>query len=162
MRDQPERCCMALAAFLIVSGCSHRTPSVQRFVTAPSPAFPKTTISPNPEVTFSRQPQAMAAPAPSYAPEGPIIYRVSATPEIARAGDTIVWKVRTTRDVVTVSANAFGVTIPLQRRGPGQFGTAFQIPAGMPAFFRGTYSVGIEARNQAGIRATSQISLRLL
>jgi hypothetical protein len=92
----------------------------------------------------------------------PAIYFASAAPTVARAGDTIVWRVRTSRDVVMVSANAFGVTIPFQRRGPGQFGTAFQIPAGMPAFFRRTYWVGIEARNAAGAKATSRLSLRLI
>ena len=101
-----------------------------------------------------------ARPAPT--PAGPLIYFASAAPKVARAGDTIVWNVRTTNDVVAVNASAFGVTIPLQRRAPGQFGTAFQIPASMPGFFRRTYFVGIEARNAAGAKATARLSLRLI
>ena len=91
----------------------------------------------------------------------PAIYSVSATPKVARAGDTIVWKVRTSNDVTSVSASATGFTIPLQRQAPGRFGTTFEIPAMMPPFFRGTYLIGIDARNAAGIKATSHLTLRV-
>jgi hypothetical protein len=31
----------------------------------------------------------------------------------------------------------------------------------MPPFFRGTYLIGIDARNAAGIKATSHLTLRV-
>jgi len=104
----------------------------------------------------------IAATSPAQRPQlGPAIYSVSASPTVARAGDTIVWNVRTSADVTAVSANATGFTIPLQRRGPGRFGTTFDIPSIVPPFFRGTYAIRIVARNAAGATVTSHLSMRL-
>lgn len=102
----------------------------------------------------------LVSPAPS-APLATTIYLVSATPRIAHAGETIVWKVRTSLDVRTVTASVTGFAIPLQRLGPGRFETTFQLPPAMPPIFRGTYDVTIEARKAAGAKATSHISLQV-
>jgi hypothetical protein len=119
---------------------------------------------PKPRVTTARLaivPHVAVRAQSRPSPLVPTIYSVSATPTVARAGDTIVWKVRTSNDVTSVNASATGFTIPLQRRAPGHFGTTFEIPAMMPPFFRGTYLIGIEARNAAGIKATSRLTLRV-
>ena len=72
-----------------------------------------------------------------------------------------MWNVRTSLDISAVTASVTGFAIVLQRSGPGRFTTRFDLPANMPPIFRGTYDVAIEARNAAGAKATSHISLQV-
>ena len=92
---------------------------------------------------------------------GPEIYAVAARPTTVRAGETVGFSARTSLDVVSVNAKAMGVTIPLQKHGPGWFMASFPIPAEMPGFMRRTYGVSIEAEDAKG-RKEGQNSLRSL
>jgi hypothetical protein len=160
----------ALVAGLILFGAAcTRQASVQERTVQPTAAAVRQHATPRPESTRATilptsvpSPERTVEPAasPTVAP-GPAIYSVSATPKIARAGDTIVWNVRTSGDVTAVDAKATGFTIPLARQGPGRFSTAFVIPGAMPPIFRGTYNVEIEARTASGKKARSQLSLRI-
>ena len=153
--------CLIVAFSALVAGCA-RTPAVTREAARPHPSpLPQHTSTPKPAEPLAPGPATAVPAAPTSAPTGPAIYFVSAEPKVARAGDTIVWKVRTSADITSANASAFGVTIPLQRRAAGNFRTTFQIPAGMPAFFRRTYTIAITARNAAGNTATAHVSLRL-
>jgi hypothetical protein len=149
---------------LPVGGCARaQAPPQNEASNTPSPAA-RYHVPPRTQAHVATRRLAIvphvAVAAPSRPPI-PAIYSVSARPKVARAGDTIVWKVRTSNDVTAVNASAIGFTFPLRRLAPGRFGTTLEIPAMMPALFRGTYQVGIEARNAAGIKATSQLSLRV-
>jgi len=118
---------------------------------------------PSVAVRHAAEPSPSTAPATAVAvvpaPTGPAIFAASATPRIVHAGDTVVWKVRTSADITAVNAKAAGFTIPLQKEGAGRFGTSFTIPAEMPGFFHGTYHIDIEARARSGATAKSQLVL---
>ncbi len=163
-----------LIASLAGFGCARQAPAPPQRAATNRPASPqvrqRSTFQPphRETVKTSRLVTAVVpvtpvrpAPRPLVARFGPAIYSVSATPTIARAGDTIVWNVRTSSDVSTVTASVTGFAIPLQRRGPGRFEAAFELPAAMPPIFHGTYRVAIEARNAVGAKATSHISLQV-
>ena len=84
---------------------------------------------------------------------------VSATPTVVHDGDTVHWDVRTTSDVVAVSAKVATYGFDLQRSGPGHFTLGFVIPKGVPFFFHRTYTLDVIARDRAGESATSTIAL---
>jgi len=158
--------CYLLVFGLAETGCLRQTTAPRSVVTQPSPSRAARHALPSPPRRTVAKPLSSVAPVAAtsrpQAPQlGPAIYSVSASPNVARAGDTIVWNVRTSADVTTVSANATGFTIPLQRQGPGRFGTTFEIPSIVPPFFRGTYAVRIVARNAAGVTTTSHLSMHL-
>ena len=80
----------------------------------------------------------------------PLIESLSATPAVVRGGDTVSWNVRTTPDVVAVSARVNIYTVQLQRAAAGRFGVSFRVPSDVPPFFHGRYTVVVTARTQSG------------
>ncbi len=90
------------------------------------------------------------SPAPVSTPPPPAIYSASATPPIVHGGQALVWDVRTTPDVVSVSARTTMIVLPLQHLGPGHFGLTFSVPQGVPGFFHGTYRMDVSAVTSAG------------
>ena len=110
-------------------------------VGAPSASPPATTVVPSPAAT------------------GPRIVSVSATPSVVHDGDTVHWDVRTSPDVVAVSAKVATYGFNLQRSGPGHFTLGFAIPHGVPFFFHRTYTLDVVARDAAGATANTTISL---
>src|SRR5580700_3708890 len=95
--------CLAIVAALIFNDCgsravsSRQSPSAAPFV---SPQFQATQRAGTAHRTERQTPAAVPAPSSSV-PTGPAIYSVSATPKVAQAGDTIVWDVRTSPDVMS-------------------------------------------------------------
>ena len=89
--------------------------------------------------------QPSASPIP-----GPQIVSVS-SPAVVHDGESATWRVRTTRDVVSVSAHVSFYTFELQEEAPGRFTVSFTIPPGVPPFFHGAYSMDIRAQGRDGV-----------
>lgn len=152
-------CVLATATFTsALAACTHSattqaapTPSAialgVQAVSTPTALRP--TLPPAPALSVA--PLAVAA---SSAPAGPRILSVATSPSIVHSGDAVTWNVRTSADVVSVTAHVSAYTLPLQPQGPGRFFLGFTIPSTVPAVFHGTYSLELTARTQSG--ATSK------
>jgi len=101
----------------------------------------------------------VARPRATTAPTGPQILSVSATPSVIHAGQSVAWDVRTTSDIVSVSANVTAYHLPLQRTEPGHFVLNFTIPSNVPGFFHGTYSLDVRGETASGASADRYVSL---
>jgi len=136
---------LAAALFLSLAACSapvtHPANAVSNTVSNAVRATPYATATPKATV---RKPVA-ATPAPSAAtpaatsvpsPATPQIYSVSATPAVVRGGDSVVWDVRTTPDVVS-----------------------FAVPNNVPFFFHGNYHLDVAANSSTGDTAHRVVSL---
>ncbi len=102
---------------------------------------------------------ATAAPQPAATPSGPQIYSVHTTPSVVHGGDSVVWDVRTTPDVVKVVARTSLYALSLNRVAPGHFTLSFAIPSGVPSFFHGNYNLDVAANTSSGDTAHRQVSL---
>jgi hypothetical protein len=156
-----------LAATLVASAlvaCAHRSTTQAGTTPAPAPApatplvtQPVTTSNPTVRATLPPAPALSAAPVvvtASSDPAGPRIISVATSPSIVHSGEAVTWNVRTSTDVVSVTAHVSAYTLPLQPQGPGRFFLGFTIPSTVPAVFHGTYSLELTARTQSG--ATSK------
>jgi len=96
-----------------------------------------------------------AAPAAS-----PAILSAQTSQSVVHAGETVLWTVRTTADVVTVTAAAQFYKFTLKRNGPGRFSLPFTIPAAAPPFFHGSYWLTIVASTIDGRSAETTLPIR--
>jgi len=71
----------------------------------------------------------------------------------------MTWSVRTTADVVSVTAHVSAYTLPLHREKSGLFTLSFTVPSNVPGFFHGNYSLDIVAQDSAGTTATRTLPL---
>lgn len=105
----------------------------------------------------SRSP-AFATPAPTVAASAtPRILSVHTSPAVVHDGDTLLWNVRTTPDVIDVVAHVTAYAFRLQKQAVGQYVLTFTIPHGVPGFFHGTYTLDLVARSAAGSEATMKV-----
>ncbi len=115
-------------------------------------------------------PPRSAAPTPAQAvsPSGsapvpgaiaPRILSIATSPAVVHDGDVVRWTVRTSPDVVGVSAHVLAYSFALQRRRAGSFALSFSIPRGVPFFFHRTYDLDVVARTAAGATATRTIGV---
>jgi hypothetical protein len=81
---------------------------------------------------------------------------VQTFPAIVHSGDTLVWNVRTTPDVVDVVAHVTVYAFRLQKHARGLYVLSFTIPPGVPGFFHGTYTLDLVARSASGAEATTK------
>lgn len=159
---------LAAALFLSLAACSapvtHPANAVSNTVSNAVRATPYATATPKATV---RKPVA-ATPAPSAAtpaatsvpsPATPQIYSVSATPAVVRGGDSVVWDVRTTPDVVSVVARTPLYSLPLNKVAPGHFVLSFAVPNNVPFFFHGNYHLDVAANSSTGDTAHRVVSL---
>lgn len=118
---------------------------------------------PAPAPEWSAQPDAIAQlPAQAHAqatPGGPQIYSVHATPSVVHGGDSVVWDVRTTPDVVSVDARVSLYALQMVKQSAGHFALSFAVPSGTPWFFHGTYDLDVRAHTESGEVAHRSISL---
>jgi hypothetical protein len=114
-------------------------------------------IAPAAAVAGASAQPASASPAPLPSPSGPTIYSVSATPRIVHAGDSISFSAHTSSDIVKVTAFVSAYTLPFTRTSSGVFTLAFSIPAHVPWFFHGTYSLNVVARSQQGTSVSRSV-----
>lgn len=89
----------------------------------------------------------------------PKIYSVLVQPSVVHSGQYVSWIVRTSHDVVTVSAHVSVYTLPLRREGAGRFFLGFTIPSNVPPIFHGTYSLQLTARTQSGATAVRTVPM---
>lgn len=78
---------------------------------------------------------------------------------MVHGGDSVVWDVRTTRDVVRVVARTPFYALPLNKIAPGHFTLSFAIPNGVPYFFHRSYDLDVGASSATGDTVHRQISL---
>jgi hypothetical protein len=127
--------------------------------TSRAAATPRATAIPSAgSVAAAPVPSPSAALAASRS-DGPKIIAVATKPSIVHTGDAVAWSVRTSPDVVSVTAHVSVYTLPLQRRGSGNFYLAFTIPSTVPAVFHGTYTLELTARTQSGSSATRAVPM---
>lgn len=81
------------------------------------------------------------------------------SPSVVHAGQHVSWAVRTTSDIVTVTAHIAAYTIPLQRTAPGRFALGFDVPSNVPAIFHGTYSLDVVGQSGSGATAKRTVSM---
>jgi hypothetical protein len=74
-------------------------------------------------------------------------------------GQRVVWDVRTSPDVVSVTANVSAYSLPLVRQEAGHFALYFAIPANVPGVFHGTYNLSVVARTSSGATAARTVSV---
>jgi hypothetical protein len=102
----------------------------------------------------------MPAPTPApTTPSGPQIYSVHATPSIVHGGESVVWDVRTTPDVVSVDAQVSLYALQMEKQSAGHFALSFAVPSNVPWFFHGTYDLDVRAHSESGEVAHRSISL---
>lgn len=130
--------------------------SAARVALGRTPATTPPTLPPAPHLTAAPVPSAAAA-----APEtgGPKILSVTTDPSVVHTGESVTWTVRTSADVVSVTAHVSAYTLPLQQQHPGQFFLGFTIPSSVPAIFHGTYTLELTARSQSGASATRSVPM---
>ncbi|GAC1310213.1 MAG: hypothetical protein NVSMB21_17760 [Vulcanimicrobiaceae bacterium] len=141
-----------------------RVAATANAVATAAPPVAPTPVAPTPAAGVSAAavaPVASIAPsaAPSAAPTGTQILSVRTAPDVVHAGESVRWDVRTSPDIVSVTAHVSAYTIPLQRTGPGRFGLNFAIPASVPAFFHGTYNLEVVGATSAGGTAKRNVSM---
>jgi hypothetical protein len=147
------------------------TPSnvVARGATNPPPAPTASAVPPE----SSASPQSGATPVPTESPrpsstpvirrphDAPAIYAVSVSPDPAGAGELVSGSVITSSNVASVVATVRGIAAPVPKVGVGRFALSYRLPAVIPFFFHGTYSLVVVARNVDGVSATRQVELTL-
>ncbi len=79
------------------------------------------------------------------------------SPAVVHDGDTLLWDVRTTPDVVDVVAHVTVYAFRLQKQAAGQYVLAFTIPKGVPGFFHGNYTLNLVARSVTGIETATKV-----
>lgn len=178
--------CLVASIGASLDGCTRRTaeataaasaaPSESAVATAPASAAPSKTMSHDRTPAASAAPRAMptfaalASPAPTPTPTGsgspppaasgePRIVSVDTSPDVVHAGDNVSWSVRTSADIVSVSAHVATYTIPLRRASAGRFVLNFVVPANVPAFFHGTYALDVIGATSAGATAKRTVSM---
>jgi len=114
----------------------------------PRPARGPATVTP-------QRALGVASPAVS----GPRILTIATAPKVVHDGDVVRWVVRTSPDVIDVSAHVLAYSFALQRRAPGSFALAFTVPKGVPFFFHRTYNLSVVARNAAGATASTVVGI---
>jgi hypothetical protein len=98
-------------------------------------------------------------PAPRATAAGPQILSVATSPGIVHGGEHAIWDVRTSPDVVSVTATVDAYTLTLVRRSAGRFGLDFAVPDNVPGVFHGTYNLQIVARSGTGATAARTVSV---
>jgi len=121
---------------------------------AATPSF-----SPVPAMRVAVAPLPAASPAAPMPNRTPKIYSVLVQPSVVHSGQYVSWIVRTSHDVVTVSAHVSVYTLPLRREGAGRFFLGFTIPSNVPPIFHGTYSLQLTARTQSGATAVRTVPM---
>jgi hypothetical protein len=156
-----------LAASL--AGCARPSEPEHRTSTAPlvAPTRAVPAVVPRATAPLARTPtpapalasQATRAPVAIETPAGPRILSLRATPAVVHSGQSVVWDVRTTPDVVSVDAKVSVYGLKLVKQAPGHFGLSFAIPNGVPWFFHGIYDLDVSAHSNTGEIAHRSISL---
>lgn len=168
-----ERALVAFAALLAlgIGGCAQRRTegvATTAVVTVPSAAAKRAAAAPAvPAPAGSRQAAATAAPASAALATAPAasaapaaqILSVNTSPSVVHAGENVSWDVRTTTDIVAVTAHVSAYTIPLQRTAPGRFALNFTVPSNVPAFFHGTYNLDVTGESSGGATAKRTVSM---
>jgi glucose/arabinose dehydrogenase len=158
---------LVVAALLAASlaGCARPSEQVHH-ISTPAPQEPtarsQPVVAPSTSAPAVRTPApATSSPAPAAVktPSGPQILSLRATPAVVHSGQSVVWDVRTTPDVVSVDAKVSVYALQFVKQAPGHFGLSFAIPNGVPWFFHGTYNLDVSAHSNSGEIAHRSISL---
>lgn len=94
----------------------------------------------------------------SVAPAQPQILSASVYPTVVGSGAVVSATVRTTPGVVSVTAYAGGVSMPVPRTGPGVFSGSTTLPP-FPSFVHGSYAVTFVAHDGRGVSTQSAVGV---
>lgn len=97
-------------------------------------------------------------PKPAQAPARPQILAASVSPTVVRSGSVVSAIVHTTPGVVSVTAFAGGLSMPVPRVGSGVFSGSTTLPP-LPAFAHGSYAVTFVAHDARGASTQSAVSV---
>jgi hypothetical protein len=100
---------------------------------------------------------AVPVTASAAAVVAPKILSVQTSPAVVHDGDTLLWNVRTTPDVVDVVAHVTVYAFRLAKHGAGAYVLTFTIPHGVPGFFHGTYTLDLVARSATGAETSTKV-----
>jgi hypothetical protein len=75
------------------------------------------------------------------------------------AGTQVVWHVRTSPEVASVTAYVSAYTLPLVRESAGRFALTFSVPSNVPGFFHGRYDLDVVARDPDGVKVDRTVSV---
>ena len=90
----------------------------------------------------------------------PQILGASVSPRVVGSGTVVSAVVRTTPGVVSVTAFAGGMSMPVPRTAPGLFSGSTTLPP-LPPFAHGSYAVTFVARDARGASTQSAVSVRV-
>ena len=91
----------------------------------------------------------------------PQIYGVSIAPSSAGGGDVVSGTVSTSSNVASVVASVAGITSGVPKVGVGRFSMSYRLPAVIPPFVKGTYTITVVARNTDGASTSSSVAITL-
>ena len=95
---------------------------------------------------------------PAQAPARPQILGASVSPAVVGSGTVVTAVVRTTPGVVSVTAFAGGLSMPVPRAGTGVFSGSTTLPQ-LPPFAHGSYAVTFVAHDARGASTQSAVSV---
>jgi hypothetical protein len=160
-----------LLALPAVAACLSGCVRVTTQTSAPTPvasARPGVTASPGARAVAPRAggtsgtPPVAASPSVSSPPGFPQILAIHLAPTVVGGGTTVHADVRTTPEVVAVTAIAGGVSIDVPRVGTGEFAVSATLPWMLPPFVHGPYAVTFVARDARGhaTQAAADVTIR--
>jgi len=91
----------------------------------------------------------------------PVIYGVSISPSVAGAGEVVSGSVATSSNVASVVASVAGISSGVPKVGVGEFAMSYRLPATIPDFVKGTYTIVVVARNVDGASASRSVAITL-
>ncbi|MBV9648271.1 MAG: hypothetical protein JO043_12450 [Candidatus Eremiobacteraeota bacterium] len=91
----------------------------------------------------------------------PLIYGVTISATDVHAGDTVSGTVTTSSNVASVVASVGGTSASVPKVGVGEFALSYRLPAFIPPFIKGTYSIVIVARNVDGAATSRAVAITL-
>jgi hypothetical protein len=93
--------------------------------------------------------------------EPPVIYGVSISPTVAGAGEVVSGSVSTSSNVASVVASVAGITSGVPKVGVGEFAMSYRLPAAIPDFVKGSYTIVVVARNVDGVSTSRAVAITL-
>ena len=131
-------------------------------------AAPSSAASPRARAPLPRATAVVVAHASAPTPFGilrphdrPQIYSVSLSTSSAGGGDLVSGIVVTSSNVASVVASVAGISSGVPKAGVGRFVMSYRLPAIIPPFIKGAYTIVVTARNVDGVSTSSSVPISL-
>jgi hypothetical protein len=144
------------------------SPPPRALPTVRSNASPGAAESQHAPTVLPRATPAVVARAAAPTPFGilrphdkPQIYSVSLSTSSAGGGDLVSGTVVTSSNVASVVATVAGISSGVPKAGVGRFVMSYRLPAVIPPFIKGAYTIVVTARNVDGVGTSSSVPIAL-